>query len=100
MPPRGSALRVTITPVSQASSPQLPEQERVAIRRWLDRWGQAGARMDADRWRRLAALTDDQAWDEMMGLLSMWEPSWTGDDGDELLRHQDVFAKARRHHPR
>jgi len=56
--------------------------------------------MDADRWRRLAALTDDQAWDEMMGLLSMWEPSWTGDDGDELLRHQDVFAKARRHHPR
>ena len=93
-------IRRSNAPVAEGSSPQASEQERAAMHRWLETWRAAGARMDADRWRRLTTLTDDEAWDETMGLLSMWEPSWTGDDGEELVRHQDLFARASRHQAR
>jgi hypothetical protein len=29
-------------------------------------------------------------------VLDLWQPGWTGDDGEELLLHQRVFALARR----
>jgi hypothetical protein len=64
--------------------------------RWLDTWRKAGPALEAERWRHVAALTVDEAWTETAGLLSLWDPTWTGDSGDELLRHQDLFAKARR----
>jgi hypothetical protein len=65
------------------------------MRRWVDTWRDAGAELEAERWARVAALSDDEAWEETVALLSLWEPTWVGDSGDELLRHQDVFAKIR-----
>jgi hypothetical protein len=32
--------------------------------------------------------------------LAMWEPAWTGDAGEGLLRQQDVFAHATRRRAR
>lgn len=65
------------------------------MRRWVDSWRRTGAELDAERWARVAALSDAEAWEETLGLLSLWEPTWVGDAGEELLRHQDLFAKIR-----
>ena len=28
-------------------------------------------------------------------LLALWQPDWSGDQGEELLLHQQVFERAR-----
>jgi hypothetical protein len=65
------------------------------MRRWLENWQRLGPLLDAERWERVAALTDDAAWAESVRLLQMWDPSMTGDDGEELTLHQRVFARCR-----
>jgi hypothetical protein len=70
----------------------LTEEERDQMRAGLDNWRRAGPLLEAGRWQRVAGLTDDEAWAESQGLLQMWEPGMTGDDGEELHLHQRVFA--------
>jgi hypothetical protein len=77
------------------SSRPMTDHDRGEMRRWLDTWQRAGAALDEERWRRVASLTDEQAWEETVGLLAMWESTWTGDAGEGLLAHQDVFGRAR-----
>lgn len=72
------------------------DEERALTRRWLEHWKVAGPALEAERWRRVAALTDDEAWRETQDLLLMWEPAMEGDNGEELLLHQRVFARMRR----
>jgi len=61
-------------------------------RRWLAAWQSADSLLDEERWARLRALDDDSAWAEAEALFALWEPSWSGDGGEELLLHQQVFA--------
>lgn len=48
-----------------------------------------------ERWRRLAAMTAADAQRVVGDVLDLWQPDWTGDDGEELLLHQRVFARVR-----
>jgi hypothetical protein len=68
-------------------------------RAWLDNWRLVGAELEADRTRHLRSLDDDTSWDEAHALFLLWEPDWTGDDGDGLVRQQDVFALRLRANP-
>jgi hypothetical protein len=70
------------------------------MRRWLDDWRVAGARLERERRARLRSLTDADAWRESQQLLQMWEPGMTGDHGRGLELHQAVFARARTSWPR
>ena len=73
----------------------LTDDDRAAMRRWLDNWRTLGPLLEDERYERLAALTDDAAWAESQSLLQMWEPGMAGDDGEELSLHQRVFARCR-----
>lgn len=63
------------------------------MKRWLDNWRRVGPILEAERWERLAAMTDEDAQRISRDLLALWQPGWVGDDGEELLRHQRVFAR-------
>jgi hypothetical protein len=73
----------------------LSDEEREATRRWLTTWAEVGGTLDAERWSRVAALSDDQAFEQTLSLLRVWEADWAGDDGEGLLRCQDVFSRER-----
>jgi hypothetical protein len=68
---------------------------RAQMKQWLDNWKRTGPILDAERWERLAAMTTEEAQAATLDLLDLWQPGWTGDDGEELLLHQRVFARAR-----
>ena len=83
-----------------AASPPMPPPlldaaGRVLAKRWLDNWKRVGPILDAERWARLAAMTDEEAQRASRCVLELWQPDWHGDDGEELLLHQRVFARAR-----
>ena len=65
------------------------------MKEWLENWQRVGAILEAERWERLAALTPAEAQQATRDLLELWRPDWTGDDGEELLLHQQVFARSR-----
>jgi hypothetical protein len=65
-------------------------------RLWLDTWKRVGPILEAERWERLAAMTDAAGQQASQLVLELWQPDWHGDDGEELLLHQRVFARARR----
>jgi hypothetical protein len=70
--------------------------DREGMRRWVENWRRVGPILEAERWNRLCSmnLTDSQ---RMTGdLLSLWQPHWSGDQGEELLLHQRVFLRGRR----
>lgn len=69
-------------------------------RRWLDQWRLAGERLEQERWREVQALDEDTAWAQAQALFALVEPEWTGDAGEGLLLHQDVFRRAGSGSPR
>jgi hypothetical protein len=80
--------------------PLPPESEvRAQMKRWLDNWERTGPLLEQDRWDRLAALTVEEAQQASLDLLDLWQPDWRGDDGEELLLHQRVFARSRQRRP-
>lgn len=64
-------------------------------RQWLDNWKRVGPLLDAERWARLAAMTEEEGQRASRLVLELWQPDWHGDDGEELLLHQRVFARSR-----
>jgi hypothetical protein len=83
-----------------ASSPttrsELDAESRAQMKQWLDKWKVVGPILEAERWVRLAAMTDEEAQRASLLVLELWQPDWHGDDGEELLLHQRVFARGRR----
>ena len=73
----------------------LDAESRAQMKQWLENWKRVGPILEAERWARLAAMTDEEAQRESFLLLELWQPDWHGDDGEELLLHQRVFARAR-----
>jgi hypothetical protein len=69
---------------------------RAATRRWLDTWNRVGPILEAERWERLRTMTEADAQQASQLVLELWQPDWRGDDGEELVLHQRVFARARR----
>src|SRR5438094_148212 len=78
------------------SAPLMEEESRAQAKRWLENWKTLGPILEAERWTRLASMTDEQAQLASRRVLELWQPDWHGDDGEELLLHQRVFARARR----
>jgi len=74
----------------------LDAESRADAKRWLENWKRVGPILEAERWERLAAMTDEEAQRSSRLVLELWQPDWHGDDGEELLLHQRVFARARR----
>ena len=74
----------------------LDAEGRALAKRWLDNWKRVGPILEAERWGRLAAMTDEEAQRASRRVLELWQPDWHGDDGEGLLLHQRVFARARR----
>jgi hypothetical protein len=66
---------------------------RALNKRWLENWQRVGPMLDAERWDRLAAMTDEDAQRATRWVLELWQPDWTGDDGEGLLLHQKIFAR-------
>jgi hypothetical protein len=83
-----------------ASSPTTPSEldaeSRAQMKQWLDNWKVVGPILDAERWDRVKAMTDAEACRAALWLLDLWRPDWPTDDGQELLLHQRVFARAHR----
>lgn len=69
---------------------------RAQHKRWLENWKRVGPLLEAERWERVRNMTDEEALTEMWQLLELWQPDWPTDEGEELLLHQRVFARARR----
>jgi len=76
--------------------PMLDAEGRAQAKRWLENWKHVGRILEAERRARLAAMTDQEAQRASQRVLDLWQPDWHGDDGEELLLHQRVFARARR----
>lgn len=72
---------------------------RAQNKRWLDNWKRVGPILEARRWERLRTMTDEEAREVTRDLLDLWQPGWVGDNGEELLLHQRVFARARQKKP-
>jgi hypothetical protein len=79
-----------------SDSAPLDAHGRAAMKRWLDNWRTVGPLLERERWARLAAMTDADARRVTTQLLELWQPHWRGDEGEGLLLHQRVFARARR----
>ena len=63
------------------------------MKRWLENWRRVGPILEAERWERLASMADEDLQQVSRDLLDLWQPDWVGDEGEELLRHQRVFAR-------
>ena len=79
----------------QNTTPPLDAESRAQNKRWLDNWKVVGPLLEVERWARLAAMTDEDAQRASRRVLELWQPGWHGDDGEEILLHQRVFARAR-----
>ena len=64
-------------------------------RLWLDTWKRVGPILEQERWDRVQALTDADAARDALWLFELWRADWPSDDGEELLLHQRVLARAR-----
>lgn len=81
-------------PTAPESSPPLDAQGRALAKRWIENWKITGPILERERWDRVIALTDDDAARDALDLFDLWRPEWPTDDGEELLLHQRVFARA------
>ena len=75
--------------------PLLDAEGRAQAKRWLENWKRVGPILEQERWERVRALTDADAARDALRLFDLWQPDWPTDDGEELLLHQRVFARAR-----
>ncbi|HEX5474080.1 MAG TPA: hypothetical protein VFX12_05390 [Vicinamibacterales bacterium] len=76
--------------------PPATSTERAQLKQWLDTWSRVGPLLEQERWARLRAMSREEIDRDVLLVLGSWQTDWTGDNGDELLRHQAVFSKARR----
>lgn len=81
---------------SQTTSSSLDAESRAQGKRWLENWKRVGPILEAERWDRVRALTDAEAARDATRLFDLWQPDWPTDEGEGLLLHQHVFARARR----
>lgn len=75
--------------------PLLDAEGRAQAKRWLENWKRVGPILEQERWDRVRALTDADAARDAVRLFDLWQPDWPTDEGEELLLHQRVFARAR-----
>ncbi|OFW01827.1 MAG: hypothetical protein A3I61_05640 [Acidobacteria bacterium RIFCSPLOWO2_02_FULL_68_18] len=68
---------------------------RAGLKRWLDTWKVTGPLLEQERAGRLAAMSPQELQEATRSLLDLWQPAWTGDDGQGLLLHQRIFGLAR-----
>ncbi len=73
----------------------LDAEGRAQGKRWLDSWKRLGPILEQERWDRIVALTDAEAQQDAVRLFELWQPDWPTDEGEGLLLHQRVFARAR-----
>lgn len=73
----------------------LTDDERDQARRWLQTWARVGPILERERWERLRSMTGEEALETTRRVLELWRPDWPTDDGEALLLHQRVFARAR-----
>ncbi len=66
-----------------------------AMRQWLQNWERVGPILEQERWTRLTTMSEEEAQRAVQNVLDLWQPGWTGDDGEQQLLHQRVFARAR-----
>jgi len=83
------------TTSSRPTPPELDDESRAQMKRWLENWKRVGPILEAERWERVKAMTDADAAQEAIWLFDLWQPDWPTDEGDELLLHQRLFARAR-----
>lgn len=83
------------TIMSESHRRPLDPQTRARMKEWLDNWAYAGPILERERWDRLRGMTEEEANGSVRRLMELWQPDWSGDDGEELLLHQRVFARAR-----
>lgn len=69
---------------------------RAQHKRWLDNWKRVGPLLEAERWERLRNMSDEEARRTVRDVHDLWQDDWVGDAGEELLLHQQTFARARR----
>jgi hypothetical protein len=67
-----------------------------AMKQWLENWKRVGPILEQERWDRVKALTDADAARDALWLFDLWQPDWPTDEGEGLLLHQRVLARARR----
>ena len=85
--------RSRATPPGETVDPADPEV-RAQMKQWVEQWARVGPILEQERWDRLAAMTDEEAREAAVQVLSFWSPDWPTRDGEELLLHQRVFARA------
>ncbi len=85
-----------MAPMAPTKPAALDPHEREQMRRWLDNWARVGPILERDRWNALRTMTDDEARAAARQLFELWQPDWPTDDGEGMLLHQRVFARARR----
>lgn len=78
------------------AGPSSDAESREQHKRWLENWKRVGPILEAERWERLSTMTEEEAQKDVRQLLELWQRDWPTDDGEELLLHQRVFARARR----
>ncbi len=83
------------TPSADSPLRQIPADERARMKQWLDNWKRLGPILEQERWDRVKALTDADAARDASRLFDLWQPDWPTDEGQGLLLHQQVFARAR-----
>ena len=77
-------------------APLLDAAGRAAMKQWLDNWKRVGPILEQERWDRVRALSDADAARDALMLFELWQPDWPTDNGEGLLLHQRVFARAHR----
>jgi len=82
--------------LAETSYRRLTPEERAQMKQWLENWKRVGPILEQERWDRLAAMSEEEAQLASWRVLELWQADWHGDDGEELLLHQRVFARARR----
>jgi len=71
------------------------DQQRARWKRAVENWKHLGPVLERERWDRVQNLTEEQAARDAWDLFELWQPDWPTDDGESLLLHQRVFARAR-----
>ncbi len=77
----------------------MDDTTRQDMRRFVNRWRDAGEALRDQRHQELSRLKDEQARCQTRDLFAMWCPSGTDDFGAELVAQQQVFRLLRGRRP-
>jgi hypothetical protein len=79
-----------------SDSTPLDDDDRAAMKRWIENWRTLGPLLEQERAERLARMTDDEARERARDLHALWRPSEVDDMGVELVTQQRWFMLAAR----